>query len=137
METLPWKSCIKCPNNFFFTEKVSVTETSLTTVTEKHSVKETNFCHRKKLYVTEIFPSDKTFCHRKISFRKQVTVQVSVRENKFFHRKKFLLKKKNSATDKSFCQRKKLQSQKQVNRNLTYQDIVISSPKGKYVKIIN
>ena len=33
----------------------------------------------------------------------------------------------------SFCQRKKLPSQKQVDRNLIYPDIVLSSPKGKCV----
>ena len=42
-----------------------------------------------------------------------------------------MLQKKFSATDKSFGQRKKPMSQKQVDRNLINKDIVLSSPIGK------
>ena len=83
--------------------------------------------------------SEKSF-ENKFPSQKQVYVQVSVKETpfcqrkKFFHRNKFLSQEFFLLQTKFSVREKKLPSQKQVHGNLMYQDIALSSPKGKCVK---
>ena len=88
-------------------------------VAQKLSVTETNSFHRKKIIVTEKIPFK-----NKSSSQKQVQVLVSVRETHFCHRKIV------SVTEKLFCHQPKFLSEKKVDRNLTYKDIVLSNNKN-------
>ena len=128
----------KIPKKGYFWQNKNLSQKQVT-VTEKLSMTETNICHRKKVYLTEII-----FCQTKISVRekkfpsqKKVSVRVSVREIHLCDWKKFPSQKKVSVSEKKFWHRqkflseKKLPSQKQVDKNLIYQDIVLSSSKGK------
>ena len=95
--------------------------------------------------------------HKQVSFRKKFCQRKKfLYTKKFNHRKKFLVEfpseKHSSATEKKvlvtekvsvterkkklpqtkvFVREKMLPSQKQVDKNLIYQDIMLSSPKGK------
>ena len=132
----------KMAKRVFLTDQVSVSEVSYSYRKKLSVYQKKSLLHRKK--VSEIqkflsqkkFPSENSFHHRnKLMSEFPSEIQISVierkillQEKKFFHRKKILPQTKVSVKGK------KILSQKQVDRNLIYQDIVLSSPKGKCVK---
>ena len=105
-------------------------------------VTEKSVCHQNK------FQSDKYFWKRKqigqktsLDHRYKWVIQVSVietnygqRKKVFCHIKQLFSPQNKSCKKKNFHQRKKLPLQRQVHRNIMYQNIVLSSSEWKYVK---
>ena len=110
------------------------------TVIDRYKImsKKNKFCHRKK------FLSDKRFyCQRNSFLQKNVSITKISSYLSFWYRKLFLSQKKVSVLGQKFLSqksfllktkvsvRKKLPSKKQVDKNLIYEHIVLSSSKGK------